>query len=368
MEEQDLSRSTRHDKRPPRKVGRYIVASLLTLLVLLGGVGIRMYGQTKNAFDKSYAPVSKDAAVASEIDGKSPLSILLLGTDTGAFGRTEQGNSDTMILVTINPETKKTTMVSIPRDTMAQIVGGDQVSYQKVNAAYNIGGSEAAMKTVTKLLNVPINFYVTVNMAGMTKIVDAVGGVDVNVKFSWTDKLAGGYSFTKGKAHLDGAHALAYARMRYEDPEGDYGRQKRQREVIQQIVKKALSADSLSNFQGVMDSLSDAMRTNLTFDDITAIADKYRAAASTISSSTLQGTGAYINAAAYQVPSTESLQKTSDKIRKSLGLQKETLSNYNTKQNELNAKAGFDWEDGNNPTYTMYDQVGEPTATDEGAY
>ena len=95
-------------------------------------------------------------------------------------------------------------------------------------------------------------------MEGLQKIVDAVGGVDVNVPFTWTDANTGGQTFKKGKAHLNGELALAYARMRDEDPEGDYGRQKRQQEVINQIVKHLMSVKSLTNYQKVMDSLSSA--------------------------------------------------------------------------------------------------------------
>ncbi|MEK0405140.1 LCP family protein, partial [Lactiplantibacillus plantarum] len=83
-----------------------------------GGYAARFYSQAKKAVAKTYDPVSTKA-VSSDLDGKKPISILLLGTDTGAFGRKDTGRSDTMMLVTINPKEKKTTMTSIPRDTLA---------------------------------------------------------------------------------------------------------------------------------------------------------------------------------------------------------------------------------------------------------
>jgi polyisoprenyl-teichoic acid--peptidoglycan teichoic acid transferase len=111
-----------------------------------------------------------------------------------------------MMLVTINPKEKKTTMTSIPRDTLAEMVGtgSDSPTYEKINCCVCVWKIDAAIKTVEKLLDVPINYYVTVNMEGLSKIVDAVGGVDVNVPFSWTDWNTGGQTFKKGKAHLDG--------------------------------------------------------------------------------------------------------------------------------------------------------------------
>lgn len=362
MEEQE-SRRSRKPKKSRRSMGHYLVMILLTLLVLIAGYAVRLYSQTKTAVDKTYDPVSAKAAAASDISGDQPISILLLGTDTGDFGREYKGNSDTMILVTINPKHKRTTMVSIPRDTLAEIVDGNGAGPQKINAAYNAGGNEAAMKTVSKLLNVPINYYVTVNMAGLKKIVDAVGGVDVNIAFTWRDPHVSNETFTKGKAHLDGARALAYARMRYEDPEGDYGRQKRQREVITQIVKKALSASSLSNYQAVMNSLSSSMRTSLKFGDMVAIAENYRDCIKNIDQTTLKGMGVMINGGSYQVATTAELQKVSDKVRTEMGLKTKTLANYDTKQNDLNTKAGFDWSNGNNPVYSLYDDNGTATGT-----
>lgn len=362
MEEQNPRRSRKH-KTSRRSTGHYIGMILLTLVVLVAGYAVRIYSQTKTAVDKTYDPVSTKAAVKSDITGNKPISILLMGTDTGEFGREYKGNTDTMIVVTINPKTKKTTMTSIPRDTLAQIVDGNGAAAQKINAAYNANGNEAAIKTVEKLLNIPINYYVTVNMAGLEKIVDAVGGIDVNVAFSWTDSYAGNYTFTKGKMHLNGAKALAYARMRHSDPQGDYGRQKRQREVITQIVKKILSTKSLSNYSTLMDSLSSSMRTSLKFNDMVAIGEKYSACIKNVSQTTLQGLGVYINGASYQVPTTEELQKVSDKIRTQMGLKKVTLDNYNTKQNAYNTANGFDWNDGYNPVYTLYSTDGTAAST-----
>ncbi|OLS09024.1 LytR family transcriptional regulator [Lacticaseibacillus casei] len=352
--QQDSNLRTTHDKPKRRRpILRAVVVIALVALFLAGGYAARFYSQAKKAVAKTYDPVSTKA-VDSDLDGKKPISILLMGTDTGAFGRKDTGRSDTLMLVTINPKEKKTTMVSIPRDTLAEMVGtgNDSSTYEKINAAYSYGKSSAAIKAVEKLLNVPINYYVTVNMEGLQKIVDAVGGVDVNVPFTWTDANTGGQTFKKGKAHLNGELALAYARMRDEDPEGDYGRQKRQQEVINQIVKHLLSVKSLTNYQKVMDSLSSSMRTNLTFDDMMAIAQNYRASAGTIERKQLRGIGVYIDNAAYQVMKTDTLQKTSDELREQLGLQSEKLSNFNTRQNEINNAAGFDWT-ANNPVYTV---------------
>lgn len=335
-----------------RRIGPTLLVIVLTSLALVAGYAARIYTQTKNAVGKTYDPVSSKVVKKTTIKADKPLSFLLLGTDTGEFGRKEVGNSDTMIVVTLNPKANRTTMTSIPRDTLAEIVGGGPTSYQKINAAYALGGNVAAMQTVTKLLNVPFNYYVTVNMAGLEKIVDAVGGIDVNVKFSWQDPDSGNLKFTKGPMHLNGKWALSYARMRHQD--SDYGRQQRQQEVITQIVKKILSAKSLSNYSTLMDSLADSMRTSLTFDEMVQIAQQYSDCIKHVKQATLQGMGAYIGTGAYQIPTTKAMQTASDNIRAELGLAPETLNTYNVKQNALNTQHGFNWNDGNNRTYTLY--------------
>ncbi|MGO3900405.1 MAG: LCP family protein, partial [Lactiplantibacillus argentoratensis] len=104
---------------------------------------------------------------STKIDTTKPLSILLLGVDTGADGRIDKGNSDTIMVVTINPQTKKTLITSIPRDSLAEMVGDQDTNVQKLNAAYNIGGSKMAKASVSKLFNVPIDYYATINMGGL---------------------------------------------------------------------------------------------------------------------------------------------------------------------------------------------------------
>ncbi|MBT8901009.1 LCP family glycopolymer transferase [Lactobacillus delbrueckii subsp. bulgaricus] len=296
-------------------------------------------------------------ATSARIAAKKPISILVLGVDQGLEGRNDKGNSDTIILVTVNPTTKKATMTSIPRDTLTEILGEtSNTSYYmfKVNSAYQFGGSNGSVKTVSAMLNVPINYYVEVNMKALESLVNALGGVDVNVPFSfsydWCD-------FKKGKQHLDGRHAIAYARMRYDDPRGDYGRQLRQRQIIQAVVKKGLSVNGLVNYQKLLKVFAKYVKTNLTFGDMTSLAINYRSAASNISSGYIQGHDATISGTSLQIASTEELQKWSNKLRKSLGLSPQTLTNQETRQNSLNETYnGVDFSSNETITnYTIYE-------------
>lgn len=348
----------RQSQKPHRPILKILIMLVTTVLVALGAYGLRLYSQTKYALNLTYQGIGTEdgsaGTVAKTIQQKKPFAVLLLGTDTGAFGRHDTGRSDTMIVVVINPKTKTTNMVSLPRDTVAKMVGTKRFNMQKINAAYEIGGSKMAVNTSSELVNVPIKYYLTVNMGALEKVVDAVGGVDVDVAFSWSDPHVGNYHFTKGKMHLDGAQALAYARMRHADPEGDYGRQKRQQQVIKAIVKKALSTDTLKNFDQLLKTVSSNMQTNLSFADMMALVQNYRGAAESIKSTTLKGHDAlvYPGPASYQIPSTPELQRVSDRLRTALGLSNERIDNQNVRENKANVN--FNWENPAAQNYVIY--------------
>ncbi len=147
-----------------------------------------------------------------------------------------------------------------------------------------------AINSVQNLLDIPIDYYVTVNMAGIQEIVNAVGGVDVVSPLTFTQD---GYTFYQDEVnHLDGNAALAFARMRYEDPDGDTGRQARQRIIIEGVVNKVTSASTLLNYQSILGSLSNNVQTNFQMKDYLALqGNDYLAAARNITSEQMGGSG-----------------------------------------------------------------------------
>lgn len=342
------------DKEPHHTIGQSLLVCLFAVIFVVGAYALRLYGQTKSALESTYQSAGAIQS-ATVFKNKKPFSILLLGADTGALGRTYQGNSDTMIVVTVNPQTEKVVLTSVPRDTMAQIIGTKEFTVQKINAAYMHGGSEMAMDTVNSLLNMMIDYYLTINMGGLQKVVDALGGVDVDVPFDFS---YAGSTFKKGQQHLNGTEALSYARMRYDDPNNDYGRQMRQRQIITSVIKSAMSTGTLANFKEVLNSVSKNMKTNLTFNDMITIFQNYRSAGRTVKSDYIHGVNATIDHSSYQIASTEELQRVSDNLRTEVGLSKETLDNEETRQNELNAtKNGFVFNDpSHNQVFNVYEQ------------
>lgn len=235
------------------------------------------------------------SATANAQDTSSSKSILLLGVDTGDLGRTEQGRSDVMMLLTVNSETELITVTSIPRDSYVMIPGYYQ---DKINHAYAFGGADLSMQTVEQLFEIDIDNYIVVNMAGLKEIVDAVGGIDVVSPSSFS---ISGYTFEEGvETNLDGDRALAYARERYTSG-GDYGRQERQRQIIQSLIGKMASFDSILNFQSVFATMSSNIQTDLGFLNLVELFTDYRQLASNIQFYQLSGGGTMIDGIYYDV-------------------------------------------------------------------
>ncbi|WP_434101450.1 LCP family protein [Enterococcus faecalis] len=279
-----------------KKIFAIIFGIILVLFLAVVGMGAKLYWDVSKSMDKTYETVERSKKSQVNLNNKEPFSVLLLGIDTGDDGRVEQGRSDTTIVATVNPRDKQTTLVSLARDTYVDIPG--QGKQDKLNHAYAFGGASLAMDTVENYLNIPINHYVSINMAGLKELVNAVGGIEVNNNLTFSQD---GYDFTIGKISLDGEQALSYSRMRYEDPNGDYGRQERQRKVIEGIVQKVLSLNSVSNYQEILTAVSDNMKTDLSFDDMKKIALDYRSAFGKVKQDQLQGTGFMQDGVSYQL-------------------------------------------------------------------
>ncbi|KRN67929.1 membrane-bound transcriptional regulator LytR [Carnobacterium maltaromaticum DSM 20342] len=294
---------------------------LCLFLLIIGAIGVyafKVYRDVTNTTDNIYEKVDKDEVRNDPVSvdkGEDPFSVLLLGVDTGDLGRTEQGRSDSIMVVTVNPNTNESKIVSIPRDTYTEIIG--QGTTDKINHAYAFGGTAMAVNTVQNLLNIPIDYYIEVNMQGVKDLVDAVGGIDVNSPLEFKQN---GFEFTKGPVHLDGEKALAFSRNRYDDPTGDYGRQGRQRQVIEAVVKKAATFSTLTNYKDILNALQNNMKTNLTFDNMYDIQAKYKAAAGNIEQVQMQGTGEMINDISYQIISPDELARVSGILRNNLEL------------------------------------------------
>ncbi|MBT8804098.1 LytR family transcriptional regulator [Lactobacillus delbrueckii subsp. bulgaricus] len=323
-----MDKNTRVGKRKKHnKAMRIFWSVMAVILVAIGGFALYEYNTVKNAADTAYRSGglgnAENGSKNSVISNSKPIAILLMGTDTGALGRTYKGRTDSIMVAVLNPKTKKTTLVSFERDQQVNLPDYPENSPSKLNAAYAYGNAKELAKVLKKYYNIPINAYVLINMGGLKTIVNKVGGVDIAPILSFSYE---GYTFTKGKTtHMDGAKALAYSRMRYDDPEGDYGRQKRQRQVLSALLKKAESATTLLN-SSFISSLSKQVQTDLTFSDMTSMANRYLAATKDLKTDYTHGTSYMQDGVSYQKISVSERQRISNLIRKTLGLKTKTVS------------------------------------------
>lgn len=294
---------------------------LIFLAIMLVGGGIyawtvlRNVEETTNVLHTS-RPAEQVAVREEEVDiedENEPFTVLLLGIDTGDFGRIDGGRSDVMMVMTVNPSTKRTTITSIPRDTLTEIVGYG--TEDKINHAYAFGGVAMSVNTVQTLLGIPIDFTVSVNMQGFADIVNSVGGVTITPTDTFVQD---GYQFNERQPTvMDGAMALAYSRNRY-DTGGDYGRQGRQRQLIDGILQSALGFSTLVNYNEILASLEGNVQTDITFKDMTNMLQNYRGALSTIENFQLTGNGSMIDGVYYEILDPASLQEVQEQLQSEL--------------------------------------------------
>lgn len=305
------------------------IVGVITLVVAgVTAYGLKVYYDANSTFDNIVEELDRDSTkrdTAVNIDATDPFSILLLGLDTGAKGRTEQGRSDTMIVVTVNPKKKQTTMLSLDRDIYTKIVGHQGGAMDKLNHAYAFGGVEMAMDSVENLLDIPLDHYVTINMQGLSDLIDAVGGIKVHNQYHF--ELDGVELQADTDYTLNGETGLAYSRFRkYDeatgmgDPDGDIGRQKRQREVIEKIVNKVMSLDTVTNYQKILKAVEKNTKTDLTWDDMLDVANGYQNALKNVVPLQLQGEGQLYNSIYYQFLSASSLLETQNTLKEQLGI------------------------------------------------
>ncbi|EOL43414.1 phosphatase PAP2/LCP family protein [Enterococcus caccae] len=304
-------------------IQRTILGTLTFLLLFVSGAsfyGVTVFQKVQKTADKMYQPLNRKNK-AAELGNSEPASFLLLGIANDSKRKTDF-RANTIMVVTVNNQLKKTTITSIPRDAYVEIIGKDGV-YDKINHAHSFGGDEMMINTVEHYLDIPINHYFVINMDGLAALSDAVGGVTVNNDFEFD---AEGIHYPKGEQHLGGWETLQYARMRYEDPLGDYGRQKRQREVTIQLTKELTSIKSVFRYQELLNVIGENGQTDMTLDQMTLLMKNYQKALENIESYQMQGEGftgdGYTGeeGISYQSISDEEKQKITTELKKQLNI------------------------------------------------
>lgn len=300
----------RSNKKKSKKL--WLKIPIIVLIVVLLGVGtyaFMVYNNVKKTVnDKMHDPVSSiDLGVAKDkMKGTEPLNILLMGIDTE---ESDKGRSDALMVLSLDPKKDKMQLISIPRDTRTMIVGKDKID--KINHSYAFGGADMTIATVEKFLDVEMDYYVRMNMSGLQELVDQIGGITVGNDIAWKDDK---YDFGFGPTKMDGDKTMHFVRMRKQDPDGDFGRTKRQRQVIQGIVDKGASVGSITKIDGMIDILGNNMATNLDFDDMKKLLSGYKDTRKNFVEYQVKGEGTMIDGIYYFVVPDEEISKVHDMI------------------------------------------------------
>lgn len=254
---------------------KIIALIMMVSLLIISGIGFSMYHSLTSAVHTMYqkADPSKKRVDNISLGDKQPFSVLLVGVDKR---KGDTGRADSIVVLTVNPINESVKMLSIPRDTRTEIIGHGTT---KINHSFAYGGVDLTRQTVENFLDIPIDYFIQVNMESFQDLVNAMGGINVHNYQAFTH---GGHYFAEGEIELNGKQALSFSRMRYDDKRGDYGRQTRQREVLKSIINEGASVSSLTKYKSIFEALSKNIRTNLTFDEMVSIQKNYRTASKSI--------------------------------------------------------------------------------------
>lgn len=288
---------------------KIILILLFVSVVLVGGItGWAVYSANKintKVYEK-LNPSDEQYDLDYDQLKQEPFNVLLLGVDTGEFGRTDSGRSDSMIVAHINLKKKEYTLMGVERDLLVDIA--DQGMQDKLNAAYAYGGASCSVKTVEKMLDIQIPYFVSIDMGGFQKILKEVGAVQVENEFEFSSD---GFDFPKGKLTLSPEEALSWARMRYEDPRGDYGRQMRQQLLLKGVLENMAQLNQVTKWNAFIDILTDNIKTNLPITNLVLHAKKLMKEPTIIHDQVI-GEELIQNGISYQTASTEEIARVHD--------------------------------------------------------
>jgi len=273
------SRYTKKRKsRGRHKVLRNIF--IIIAIVLVSGVGAA-WAYINNINSRLSEGVDSELRESlTETQSGEPFYMLLLGIDknekrvNGSYGADDSAyRSDSIMLARIDPTAKKVTLVSIPRDTYVDMGVNGQ---EKINAAYSFGGAAYATKVISDFAGVPISHYAEVDMDGMAAVVDAVGGIDVNLPVAVQDPYHTKLDLPAGEQHLDGKTAAKLCRARHAYDNyggGDFYRAANQRTVIAAIAKKVLASDPVT-MANTVSEMANMVKTDMSVGEIVSLASQ----------------------------------------------------------------------------------------------
>lgn len=287
-------------RRRRRNLTRVYILAVILVVMVTGVVAANWFGSQE---------VEENIEVQSGIQkSENYLHIMVMGVDRR---NDDAGRSDTLMAVTVNKDAGTAQILSLPRDTRVQIEGN---GYDKINHAYAYGGHELTKKTVEKLLGVPMDYYVLVDIQAFERIIDALDGVDINVEKRmyyedpWDDDGGLVIDLYPGMQHMDGKKAIQYVRFR--DGEGDIGRIARQQHFMQAVMEKLLSPAVLPKLPKMMEEIRSAVETDMPLTEMVSLAQLLPSIREHgMTSEMVPGSPAYLEDISYWLPDIMQLRK-----------------------------------------------------------
>jgi polyisoprenyl-teichoic acid--peptidoglycan teichoic acid transferase len=329
-------------KRKEKKGSTKFKTTLKVLLILTTSVlicaatyGIYLTKKAENAANRAYEELGSREQSAKRDEKVEPVkdnvSILFIGIDDSETR--EQGadnaRSDALILATMNVKTKTVKTLSIPRDSYVYIPSKKRDD--KITHAHAHGGTISTIDTIENLLDIPVDYYVRMNFNAFIDIVDALGGIEVEVPYSITElneKDERVVQLEKGLQKLNGSESLALARTRKKD--SDIERGKRQQEILKAIATQAAKPSSILKYDELIDAVADNTKTNMTFGEMKSFLTYLSSGMPRIDSLYLAGEDDWSTGVYYYMLDDESLEETIFTLKNHLGLEK----NVNMSQQE----------------------------------
>ena len=294
---------------PKKKPQRNIFTVLFLLMCLVGSAVAGAMFASSSVFDPK-DPVRRiiGSDTSEELIKATDKSIvLIMGVDKR---KDDVGRSDTLMIATVDPRLDQATLLSVPRDTRVKIRG---LGYDKINAAFAYGGVALTESTVENFLGIDIDHYITIDTSSFVKIIDAIGGVDIDVEKRmfyedpWDDDGGLVIDLYPGQQHMDGKTAVTY--VRYRDSEGDIGRVKRQQAFMSACFDKVMSPEIVPRIPKIVREVIDAVETDMSLRQLLEFAGALKAAAQNgLETDMVPGYPLYIDDISYWIPDVELLR------------------------------------------------------------
>ncbi|MBB5335231.1 LCP family protein [Pectinatus brassicae] len=280
-----------------KKKKKMLVPIILVVLVFLIAAGAGAFFATFFGYSNDKPTEKKEGMLVAG----NKATIMIMGVDSR---HDDVGRSDTLMIATVDPDKNQAALLSIPRDTRVKIRNH---GWDKINAAYAYGGHNLSKETVENFLGVPMDHYIIINIEAFQKIIDAIGGIDINVEKRmyyndpWDDNGGLHINLQPGMQHMDGKTAVTY--VRYRDTEGDIGRIGRQQKFMKAVMDKVLSPSIIPRIPAIVTEVFAAVKTDMSIRQLLAFFGSLKESHDNgLKTAMVPGTPMYINGISYWIP------------------------------------------------------------------